>query len=200
MIRGVVMFPGAGSSADHASLVAIESALSPLPVARVDFPYRRAGKKLPDRAPALVRAVHDAVADACERWSCTSSDVVIGGRSMGGRMCSLAVAGFDGDDRNAQPALAPLAVAGLVCIAYPLHPPKQPTKLRIAHLPHVAVPSLFASGTRDEFASPDELTSNLAVVPRAPDVHFIDGARHDLRGKDDVVAHLVAEWVRSLRE
>ena len=148
----------------------------------------------------LVRAVHDAVADACERWSCTSSDVVIGGRSMGGRMCSLAVAGFDGDDRNAQPALAPLAVAGLVCIAYPLHPPKQPTKLRTAHLPHVAVPSLFVSGTRDEFASPDELTSHLAVVPRAPDVHFIDGARHDLRGKDDVVARLVAEWVRSLRE
>jgi len=56
------------------------------------------------------------------------------------------------------------------------------------------------SGTRDEFASPDELTSNLAVVPRAPDVHFIDGVRHDLRGKDDLVARLVAEWVRGLRE
>jgi predicted alpha/beta-hydrolase family hydrolase len=199
MIRGVVMFPGAGSSADHASLVAIESVLSPLAVARVDFLYRRAGKKLPDRAPVLVRAVRDAVADACQRWSCAPSDVVIGGRSMGGRMCSLAVAGFDGDDRNAQPAAEPLAVAGLVCIAYPLHPPKQPMKLRTAHLPHVAAPSLFVSGTRDEFASTDELTSHLAVMPRAPEVHFVDGARHDLRGKDDAVARLVAEWVRGLR-
>ncbi|MFM7892029.1 MAG: alpha/beta family hydrolase [Actinomycetota bacterium] len=199
MVRGIVLFPGAGSGADHPSLVALEQALHPLPVARVDFAYRLAGRHAPDRAPVLVRSVRDAVAAACERWSCTADEVVIGGRSMGGRMCSLAVAGFDGNDRGAQPAVAPLAVAGLVCIAYPLHPPAQPEKLRVAHLPHVVAPALFVSGTRDEFASPDELTSNLTVMQRAPDVHFVDGARHDLRGRDAIVASLVATWVRGLR-
>jgi predicted alpha/beta-hydrolase family hydrolase len=190
------MFPGAGSSANHASLVAIESALAPLPVARADFAYRIAGRRIPDRAPLLVREVRDAVRLACERWACTSSEVVIGGRSMGGRMCSLAIAGFDGNDRAAQPVDEPLQVAGLVCVSYPLHPPKQPTKLRTAHLPAVRVPSLFVSGTRDEFGTPDELKSSLAVMPHAPEVHFVDGARHDLRGRDAEVAALVARWVR----
>lgn len=202
-IQGVVLFPGAGSSADHSSLVAIAAALAPLPVMRVDFAYRRLGRKIPDRAPVLIRAVREAVDDACRAWSCAPTQLVIGGRSMGGRMCSMAVAGFDGNDRNngaSQPADAPLQVGGLVCISYPLHPPKQPAKLRIAHLPQVRVPSLFVSGTRDEFATPAELGEHLAVVPEAPIVRWVEGARHDLRGHDDhvagIVASVVAEWAR----
>jgi predicted alpha/beta-hydrolase family hydrolase len=202
-IQGVVLFPGAGSSADHSSLVAIAAALAPLPVMRVDFAYRRLGRKIPDRAPVLIRAVREAVDDACRAWSCAPTQLVIGGRSMGGRMCSMAVAGFDGNDRNdrvSQPADAPLQVGGLVCISYPLHPPKQPAKLRIAHLPQVRVPSLFVSGTRDEFATPAELGEHLAVVPVAPTVRWVEGARHDLRGHDDhvagIVASVVAEWAR----
>ena len=208
-IQGVVLFPGAGSSADHPSLVAIAAALAPLPVMRVDFAYRRLGRKIPDRAPVLIRAVRQAVDDACQAWSCAPTQLVIGGRSMGGRMCSMAVAGFDGKDGNdrhdrsesaSQPADAPLQVGGLVCISYPLHPPKQPAKLRIAHLPQVRVPSLFVSGTRDEFATPAELGEHLAVVPVAPTVRWVEGARHDLRGHDDhvagIVASVVAEWAR----
>ena len=192
------MFPGAGSSADHPSLLAIERALAPLPVLRVDFPYRKTGRKVPDRAPVLVGAVRDAVREACDQWSCGSNDVIIGGRSMGGRMCSMAVAGFDGDERTAQPAEMPLAVAGLVCVSYPLHPPKQPLKLRVAHLPHIAVPSLFVSGTRDEFGTEDELRSHLAAVHTTPTMQYIEGARHDLRGKDDLVAALIADWISTL--
>jgi len=199
VVRGIVLFSGAGSGADHPSLVALEQALHPLPVARVDFAYRLAGRRAPDRAPVLVRSVRDAVAAACERWSCTADELVIGGRSMGGRMCSLAVAGFDGNDRAIQPAEAPLRVAGLVCVSYPLHPPAQPKKLRVAHLPHVAAPSLFVSGTRDEFGAPDELRHHLATMPVAPEVQLIDGGRHDLRGKDAILASLVATWVRGLR-
>jgi predicted alpha/beta-hydrolase family hydrolase len=201
-IQGVVLFPGAGSSADHSSLVAIAAALAPLPVMRVDFAYRRLGRKLPDRAPVLIRAVREAVDDACRAWSCAPTQIVIGGRSMGGRMCSMAVAGFDGNDRVFQPADAPLQVGGLVCVSYPLHPPKQPAKLRIAHLPQVRVPSLFVSGTRDEFATPAELGEHLAVVPVAPTVRWVEGARHDLRGHDDlvagIVASVVAEWARGV--
>lgn len=199
MVRGVVLFPGAGSSADHSSLVEIERVLHPLPVMRVDFPYRRAGRRAPDRAPVLVRAVRDAVAEACRQWTCTPADLVIGGRSMGGRMCSLAVAGFDGNDRATQPADVALRVAGLVCVSYPLHPPAQPQKLRTAHFARLTVPSLFVSGTKDDFGTPEEIRHHLAVLPTEPDLHFVEGGRHDLRGKDAVVAGLVAAWLRGLR-
>jgi len=199
LVRGVVLFPGAGSSADHSSLVEIERVLHPLPVMRVDFPYRRAGRRAPDRAPVLVRAVRDAVAEACRQWTCTPAELVIGGRSMGGRMCSLAVAGFDGNDRATQPADVALRVAGLVCVSYPLHPPAQPQKLRTAHFARLTVPSLFVSGTKDDFGTPEEIRHHLAVLPTEPDLHFVEGGRHDLRGKDAVVAGLVAAWLRGLR-
>lgn len=198
MARGAVFFPGAGSSREHSSLLAIEVALHPVPVIRADFPYRIAGRKIPDRAPVLVQAVRDVVRAACERWSCGPEELVIGGRSMGGRMCSMAVAGADGNERSVQPVADPLKVAGLVCVSYPLHPPQQPTRLRVAHLPLVAVPSLFVSGTRDEFATEAELRTHLSIMPVAPSLHLVDGSRHDLRGKDEVVAAAVAAWVGSL--
>lgn len=198
MIRGVVLFPGAGSSASHASLVALEQALQPVNVKRVDFPYRLAGRRIPDRAPVLVHAVREAVQGACEQWSCTPREVVIGGRSMGGRMCSMAVAGFNGNENVAQPAHTPLQVAGLVCVGYPLHPPRQPTKLRTAHLPYINVPSMFVSGSRDEFGSPEELRHHLSSIQAGSELQILDGGRHDLRGKDDEVASIVARWVAGL--
>ncbi len=70
---------------------------------------------------------------------------------MGGRICSMVAAGADG--------LAPPAqVVGVVTLAYPLHPPGRPDRLRVEHLPSVTVPWLFVHGTRDPFGSPDELT------------------------------------------
>jgi predicted alpha/beta-hydrolase family hydrolase len=197
-IRGVVLFPGAGSSAEHSSLVAIADQLAPLPVQRVDFAYRAAGRRLPSRAPVLIAEVRRAVLDACVQWSCATQDVVIGGRSMGGRMCSLAVAGFDGNERGLQPAQEPLRVGGLLCVAYPLHPPRQPHKLRVAHLPYVQVPSLFVSGTRDEFATVEELQHHLGAMPVLPTTQFLEGHRHDLRDADTDVAQIVAMWVRRL--
>jgi predicted alpha/beta-hydrolase family hydrolase len=184
--RGVALFPGAGSSSDHPALIAIERALHPLPTGRFDFPYRKAGKKFPDKTEVLVSCVVEEVSSLARAIGCATSDIVIGGRSMGGRMCSIAIA--EG-----------LQVAGLVCIGYPLHPPKKPEQLRTAHLPQVGVPSLFVSGTKDEFATPDELRHELRVMPNAPRIEFIDGGRHELKGKDDEVARLVAEWVGGSR-
>ena len=184
--RGVALFPGAGSSSDHPALIAIERALHPLPVGRFDFPYRKAGKKFPDKAEVLVECVVEEVTTLASEIGCTTADIVIGGRSMGGRMCSMAIA--EG-----------LQVAGLVCVGYPLHPPKKPEQLRIAHLPQVSAPSLFVSGTKDEFATPEELTRELGVMPTAPRIEFIDGGRHELKGKDDVVAALVSEWIGGLQ-
>ena len=187
-IAGVVLFPGSGSSSTHSSLLAMEHALSPLPVARVDFPYRKAGKSFPDKAPVLVQCVKDEVRAFAASLGVATSSLVIGGRSMGGRMCSMAVA--DNND--------PLEVAALVLVSYPLHPPKKPNNLRIEHLPNIRVRTLCVSGTKDDFGTPDELTTSFAVVPADVTWNWIENARHELARKDEVVAETVATWVTLL--
>ncbi len=182
---GLVLFPGAGSDADHPALRAIAAAVAPMPTARVDFPYRRAGRRAPDRAPVLLACVRDSVTAFAAEHGVGTDRVVVGGRSMGGRMCSMAVA--EG-----------MAAAGLVLIGYPLHPPGRPERLRVDHLPHLTVPCLFVHGTRDPFATPDELTTWTATIP-GPVTHvWIDRGRHDLAGADDRVARAVADWCVTL--
>ena len=188
MVRGVVLFPGAGSSRDHAALIAIENELSPLPVLRVDFPYRKAGKKFPDKAPVLVQCVKDEVRAFAKEIGCDTAELVIGGRSMGGRMCTMASSDFEDA----------LLVAGVVCIGYPLHPPKKPEQLRTEHLPRLVAKALFISGTRDEFGTPEELTGAFALLPTPPAVQFIEGGRHELKGQDEHVATLLKDWLRTV--
>ena len=192
MISGVVLFPGAGTNANHQSLVAIENHLKQsqptLNVRRVDFAYRIAGKSFPDRAPVLIETVRNSVLDAAKDWGCATNQIVIGGRSMGGRMCSMAVAETE----------RKLDVAALVCICYPLHPPKQPEKLRTEHLPRINVRTLFISGTRDEFGTVGELKKATSAMNAKVTHKFIDGARHDLKNKDDAVAELVTRWISVL--
>ena len=113
---------------------------------RADFPYRRAGRKAPDRAPVLMASIRETLAELP-----ADEPLVMGGRSMGGRMCSMVAAGVDG-------LPPPANLRGLVLISYPLHPPGQPAKLRVDHLPAIRVPTLFISGTNDAFGKPDEIT------------------------------------------
>ena len=188
MVRGVVLFPGAGSSRDHVALVAIEIQLSPLPVLRVDFPYRKAGKKFPDKAPVLVQCVKDEVRAFAKTIGCETNELVIGGRSMGGRMCTMAAS----DEQDV------FRVAGVVCIGYPLHPPKKPENLRTEHLPQLTTKALFISGTRDEFGTPEELASAFSLLPSPPVVHLIEGGRHELKGHDERVASLLRDWLRTV--
>ena len=193
MISGVILFPGAGTNANHKSLIAIENSLKKfnkkIQVRRVDFPYRLAGKSFPDRVPVLIDTVRKAVIQAAIDWGCATNQIVIGGRSMGGRMCSMAITD------TAQK----LDVAALVCICYPLHPPKHPEKLRTEHLPRIKCQSLFISGTRDEFGTVGELKNATSAMNAKVSHEFIDGARHDLKNKDDAVAELVANWIMALQ-
>ena len=180
----LLLFPGAGSSASSPSLVAIEHAVAPRLCVRADFPYRKAGRKAPDRPPVLLQAVRDEAAPLLAR----GESLLLGGRSMGGRICSMAVA--DVDD--------PLPAAGLVLISYPLHPPGRPDTLRVEHLPRITVPCLFVSGTKDAFGTPDELTKWTATIP-GPVTHvWIDGKGHDLKGADDRIALAVSDWLALL--
>jgi predicted alpha/beta-hydrolase family hydrolase len=178
----LLLTPGAGSGRDQSTLVAVERALAPLPVARVDFPYRIAGRKAPDRAPVLIETVRTEATALAARAGVAPKRVLLGGRSMGGRMCSLAVA--EG-----------LAAAGLVLISYPLHPPGRPDNERSAHFPALKVPCLFVHGTRDPFGSPEELTTATATIAGRVTHVWIEGGRHDLKGADKDVAAAVVKWV-----
>lgn len=181
----LLLFPGAGSGRDHPSLVAIEAALPKLPVVRADFPYRKAGRTAPDRAPVLLDSVRSEAAALVASARIRPDRLLLGGRSMGGRMCSMAVA--DG-----------LPAAGLVLISYPLHPPGRPDRPRTEHLPLLRVPCLFVHGTKDPFGTPEELTAATAAIP-GPVIHvWIENGRHDLARADDRVAEAVSGWVRSL--
>ena len=178
----LLLFPGAGSSSVHSSLLAIEAAVAPMQCVRADFPYRKAGRKAPDRAPVLLQAVRDEAAPLL------ADGLILGGRSMGGRMCSMVVG--DAED--------PLPARGLVLISYPLHPPGKPESLRVEHLPRLHVPCLFIHGSRDPFASPAELQQWTATIPGRVTHHWIDGRGHDLKGSDAVIAAIVAAWIEAL--
>jgi uncharacterized protein len=183
--RAVLLTPGASAGREQPALVAVEEALAPVPVERMDFPYRKAGRKAPDKAPVLIEAVREGAADLAKRTRLAPDRLVLGGRSMGGRMCSMAVA-------DGLPAL------GLALISYPLHPPGKPEKSRTEHLPNLKVPCLFLSGTKDAFGSVDELEAATAAIPGSVTHVWLDGGDHGLRRRDDEVAAIVRDWVLSL--
>ncbi|TFC52266.1 MULTISPECIES: alpha/beta family hydrolase [unclassified Cryobacterium] len=188
----LVMAPGAGSSFDHPFLVGFSEALNAAGLAtlRFNFPYREAGRRLPDRAPRAIAAWRAAMDAAAARSA--GQPVWAAGKSFGGRMASMAVA-------------AGMPAAGLVFLGYPLHPPGKPEKLRDEHLYGIDRPMLFVQGTRDPFAAPDELTPVVGRIGTAT-LELIDAANHsfEVRGAKrpavDVgagLAPMVAEFVRA---
>src|SRR5439155_23261935 len=90
--RALLLTPGASAGRDQPALVAVERALDPVPVERMDFPYRKAGRKSPDKPSVLIAAVEEGAAALSKRTGLPPDRLVLGGRSMGGRICSMAVA------------------------------------------------------------------------------------------------------------
>lgn len=182
-LLGALLTPGAGAGSDQPALVAIDAALSALGllVERMDFPYRLAGRRAPDRPAVLEKAVVARSEALSARVGGGTAALLLGGRSMGGRICSQVVAGG-------------LPAAGLVLVSYPLHPPGRPDKPRTAHLCALGVPCLFVSGTRDAFASPAELERAAAAIPGPVSHVWLQGGDHGLRGRDAAVAEAVAAW------
>ncbi len=177
----LVLWPGAGTGADHPSLLSIRDGIPEMPVELIDFPYRREGRRAPARASKPIASIEAELGAVSDRLGVDPARVVIGGRSMGGRMCSMAAAGG-------------LEVAGVALIAYPLHPPGKPEKLRTEHLGDLRVPSLWLCGDRDPFGSPEELAEAQAIV-RGPVTSVTLEGRHDLKGCDEVVLKELRDWL-----
>lgn len=158
--RTLVLAHGAGAPVDSPFLETIAKGIAAagFRVARFEFPYMRArreeGKKRPpDRGPVLSESWKKAIRALAGTEG--PGGLVIGGKSLGGRIASMVA-----DEA---------AVAGLVCLGYPFHPPGRPDKLRVAHLAGLRTPGLIVQGTRDPFGGRDEvlrysLSKTLRVV------------------------------------
>ena len=137
-------------------------------VVRFDFPYRERGSKMPDPMPVLKDSIVRVVEEV--RTQLHPRRLIIGGRSMGGRAASmLAAEGFECD--------------GLLLLAYPLHPARQPEKLRAAHLPQIKVPVLCFNGTRDELCRRDLMEEAIRALDFWQ-MHWLEGTGHSFRAKD----------------
>lgn len=197
----VLLAHGAGAPSASPFMEAVAGGLAAggVGVLRFDFPYmhrrvaagRRAGA--PDPAAVLLasfRTVMESVRSAPK----PPAAIVLGGKSMGGRMATQLAA--------SDPALP---VAGLVLFGYPLHPPGNPAKRRDGHLPSVQRPMLVIQGSRDTFGTPDELHPVFDALVPAATIHVVDGGDHSFKvaragaagqaAIDDGVRNAAVEWM-----
>jgi len=198
--RAVLLAHGAGAGMDAPPLVAVADALAAagIPSLRFEYPYRTAGRRAPDRPPVLLAATREAVAELGRRSGLPVDRLVLGGRSMGGRFCSLVVA----DEAE------PVRVLGLLLLGYPLHPAGKPERRRDDHFGRLTLPALFVSGTRDALAPKTELEQSAVLIAGPVAFHWLETADHGFRplkasGRtvDDVlreVAEASVAWVKAL--
>lgn len=198
--RAVLLAHGAGSDMHAATLARVADALAAakIPSLRFNFPYRDAGRKSPDRAAVLDAATRESAAELARQATLPPERLVLGGRSMGGRYCSLIVGAADD----------PMPALGLLLLGYPLHAAGKPDQPRVEHFPRIKVPCLFTSGTRDSLASQDALEDAVKAIKGPVTMHWLDSADHGYRPKkasgrtaDDVAAEAAevsVDWVQSL--
>lgn len=190
----LILAHGAGAGQKSSWMVKAARALAERGVTCVtfDFPYITAGKKVPDRAPALEEHWRRMLEESREKLK--GLPIFIGGKSMGGRIAShIAAQGVTG-------------VGGVIFFGYPLHPPGRPDQRRDAHLPEIKEPMLFVQGSRDTFGNEQEITGLLPSLQRAT-LHVIPGGDHSFKvpggakaqqpAFDDAI-HAAVAWMRSV--
>lgn len=185
----ILLAHGAGAPMDSASMTATAKALAAagFRVARFEFSYmasRRQGlRKPPPRAESLNPEYRGAVVELG-----TTGPLIIGGKSMGGRVASMVA-----DDLHAQGA-----IAGLLCLGYPFHPPDKPEQLRTKHLAELKTPTLICQGTRDEFGTRDEVTG-YALSP-AIEILWLEDGDHDLKPRKSISGFSAADHLKTLAQ
>jgi hypothetical protein len=161
----LVLGHGAGAGMDHPFMVGFTRAINDEGIAtlRFNFPYIESGRRSPDPESLLRKTWLAAFAAADDRSK--GEPVWVGGKSLGGRIASMAAA--DG-----------MPAAGLVFLGYPLHAPGKPERIRDDHLYRIEAPMLFLHGTRDPFAMPDLLAAVVAKLGARATLVEIDGGDH----------------------
>ncbi len=182
---GVALTHGAGSNSNTALLIALARsfAVAGVAVLRYDLPFRVArpsGSPFPAGQARDREGVRAAV-EALRRYA--PRRVFAGGHSYGGRQTAMAAA--------ERPDLA----AGLLLLAYPLHPPRKPEQLRTAFFPELRTPALFVHGTRDPFASIEELRAAVAQIPAHTEVLVVEKSGHELKAAEQMGEEILARML-----
>lgn len=192
----VILAHGAGSNMHSPALARTARAVAAagFVACRFNFAYREAGRRLPDRLPALAACYTAVVEHLRSDPALAPPWIVIGGRSLGGRVAThLAASGA--------------RIRGVILLAFPLHPAGRPGTTRAAHLGSVGVPMLFVQGTRDALAEWSLLEPLVRALPAAT-LHAVEGADHALalpkrvRAPESVDAEVdgaVVRWLAGLR-
>lgn len=167
----IILAHGAGAPMDSDYLQALTGELNKagMTVVRFEFPYmqqrRKTGKKRPpDRTPLMLDSWREVYGEISSREG-LPQPVLIGGKSMGGRMASMVA-----DEMDA---------TGLCCFGYPFHAPGKPEKMRTDHLLDIQTPTLIFQGTRDPFGKPDEL-SPISFGGKLK-IYWLEDGDHDMK-------------------
>ncbi|MBY5835741.1 alpha/beta hydrolase (plasmid) [Rhizobium leguminosarum] len=184
----ILLAHGAGAPMDSASMTAASIALAGVGfrVARFEFAYMAArrtseGRKPPPRAETLNPEYEAAIEELG-----ASGPLIIGGKSMGGRVASMVA-----DDLHRQGK-----IAGLLCLGYPFHPPGQPEKLRTGHLTGLTTPALICQGTRDEFGTRDEVPGY--DLSDRIEILWLEDGDHDLKPRKTISGFSSADHLATM--
>ena len=184
----ILLAHGAGAPMDSASMTAAANALADagFRVARFEFAYMAArrtseGRKPPPRAETLNPEYEAAIAELG-----ASGPLIIGGKSMGGRVASMIA-----DDLHRRGK-----IAGLLCLGYPFHPPGEPKKLRTAHLTGLATSALICQGTRDEFGTRDEVPGY--DLSDRIEILWLEDGDHDLKPRKTISGFSAADHLATM--
>jgi uncharacterized protein len=187
----VLLAHSAGAAMDSPSMTATAEALADagFRVARFEFAYmasRRSagGRRPPPRAESVMPEFVAAVDDLGP----TSGPLIVGGKSMGGRVASMV----------ADPLFEAGRIAGLLCLGYPFHPPGKPNQLRTRHLGSLRTPTLICHGTRDGFGLPDEIAGY--ELSKAIELSFVEDGDHDLRPRKSMTGLSAADALRGIAQ
>jgi predicted alpha/beta-hydrolase family hydrolase len=189
---GITVILGHGAGANQMSpfmrLVASELSTRGFDVVTFNFLYSERGRRVPDPKAKLEACYRAVIAAAIEHKKLKRNRLVVGGKSMGGRIASQVAAVEDGalpDSRasamRAFPTRASEDLAGLVFLGYPLHPPGRPEQLRDAHLKDIKAPMLFVQGSRDAFGTPEELRAVIKRLHLPATLYVIEGGDHSFK-------------------
>jgi uncharacterized protein len=193
VVDALVLTHGAGSNCNAPLLMVLDAEFTAQGwlVERCDLAFRRqrpAGPPPRGSADRDQQGLREAVLAMRKR---TTGRVFLGGHSYGGRQASMLAA--------QEPGL----VDGLLLLSYPLHPPQRPDELRTAHFPQLKTPAFFVHGTKDGFATPEELATALQLIPAPTYLLPVAGAGHELlskKNRDELPASVVSQFRSFLNE
>lgn len=195
----LILAHGAGAPADSPFMEALACALEQEGIAcvRFEFPYMQkrrddGRKRPPDRQPKLLDCFSEVV-DQVKGELGPDIRLLVGGKSMGGRMASILAADKPGID-------------GVVCFGYPFHPPGKLDRWRIEHFSSIPVPMLVLQGTRDPFGKPDEVRERVSELGGVS-VQWLEGGNHDYsapvrlkRSQQDLIDEAASETMRFVQQ